>query len=63
MQSLKKTDNANRPAKLTILNTGKYIVQEGGVKALFRGVLPRLGLGVYRVSDDDFPWQFPMLTG
>lgn len=63
MQSLKKSDNANRPAKLTILNTGKYIYQESGIKGLFRGVLPRLGLGIYRVSG---PWTDaftePLLT-
>jgi len=39
---------ANRPAKLTIYSTLKYIYQENGIKGLFKGVTPRVGLGIWR---------------
>ncbi|KAF9056512.1 mitochondrial carrier domain-containing protein [Panaeolus papilionaceus] len=49
MQSMAKgTANANRPAKLTILNTLKFIYQENGMKGLYRGVTPRIGLGIWQ---------------
>lgn len=49
MQSMvKDTANVNRPAKLTILNTLKYIYQENGIKGLYRGVTPRIALGVWQ---------------
>jgi hypothetical protein len=49
MQSMAKgTANANRPAKLTILNTLKFIYQENGLKGLYRGVTPRIGLGIWQ---------------
>jgi len=48
MQSMAKQTSANRPAKLTMLNTMGYIFKEGGIKALYRGVTPRIGLGMWQ---------------
>jgi len=49
MQSMSKaTANANRPAKLTILNTLAFIYKENGIKGLYRGVTPRIGLGIWQ---------------
>ncbi|GAA5961841.1 hypothetical protein JCM21900_006458 [Sporobolomyces salmonicolor] len=48
MQSLKKSPSANRPAQLTMFNTLQFIYKENGIKGLFRGVTPRIGLSVYR---------------
>jgi hypothetical protein len=49
MQSMAKTTaNANRPAKLTILNTLGFIYKENGIKGLYRGVTPRIGLGIWQ---------------
>ncbi|PFH54795.1 hypothetical protein AMATHDRAFT_52717 [Amanita thiersii Skay4041] len=49
MQSMAKdTANPNRPAKLTIMNTLKFIYKENGMKGLYRGVTPRIGLGVWQ---------------
>ncbi|KAF9015515.1 mitochondrial carrier [Cyathus striatus] len=49
MQSMAKgTENKNRPAKLTIMNTLKFIYQENGIKGLYRGVTPRIGLGIWQ---------------
>ncbi|KAK2461655.1 hypothetical protein APHAL10511_006118 [Amanita phalloides] len=49
MQSMAKdTSNPNRPAKLTILNTLKFIYKENGIKGLYRGVTPRIGLGIWQ---------------
>ncbi|KAF9527820.1 mitochondrial carrier domain-containing protein [Crepidotus variabilis] len=49
MQSMAKgTANANRPAKLTVMNTLKFIYQENGIKGLYRGVTPRIGLGIWQ---------------
>jgi hypothetical protein len=49
MQSMAKdTANPNRPAKLTIWNTAKFIYKENGIKGLYRGVTPRIGLGVWQ---------------
>jgi hypothetical protein len=49
MQSMAKgAANANRPAKLTILNTLSYIYKENGIKGLYRGVTPRIGLGIWQ---------------
>ncbi|KAF8203708.1 mitochondrial carrier domain-containing protein [Pholiota molesta] len=47
MQSMAK-GSANRPAKLTIVNTLAFIYKENGVKGLYRGVTPRIGLGVWQ---------------
>lgn len=46
MQS--KTVDPNRPAKMTVGNTLKYIYSQNGVKGLYRGVAPRIGLGVWQ---------------
>ena len=46
MQSMTKA--ANRPEKLTILNTLSYIYRENGIKGLYRGVTPRIGLGIWQ---------------
>jgi len=49
MQSMaKSTANANRPAKLTILNTLAFVYKENGMKGLYRGVTPRIGLGIWQ---------------
>ena len=46
MQS--KKDDPNRPKKMTVGNTFKYIYQSNGIKGLYRGVAPRIGLGVWQ---------------
>ncbi|KAL9715914.1 Mitochondrial DNA replication protein yhm2 [Leucoagaricus gongylophorus] len=46
MQSMAKS--ANRPDNLTIMSTLKYIYRENGIKGLYRGVTPRIGLGVWQ---------------
>jgi len=50
MQSMAKnaSANSNRPAKLTIFNTLGYIYKENGIKGLYRGVTPRIGLGIWQ---------------
>ena len=46
MQS--KKDDPNRPKKMTVGNTFRYIYGQSGVKGLYRGVMPRIGLGVWQ---------------
>lgn len=46
MQS--KKDDPNRPKKMTVSNTAKYIYQTNGLKGLYRGVTPRIGLGIWQ---------------
>ncbi|CAD6443355.1 1f43baba-dfb7-48fc-9025-71a8980b80ed [Sclerotinia trifoliorum] len=46
MQS--KTVDPNRPAKMTVGNTFKYIYGQNGISGLYRGVVPRIGLGVWQ---------------
>lgn len=46
MQS--KTDDPNRPKNLTVAKTFKYIYQTSGLKGLYRGVTPRIGLGMWQ---------------
>ncbi|KAJ8099336.1 mitochondrial carrier domain-containing protein [Lipomyces tetrasporus] len=46
MQS--KTEDPNRPKNLTVAKTLKYIYSQNGIKGLFRGVTPRIGLGVWQ---------------
>ena len=46
MQS--KTDDPKRPKNLTVGKTLRYIVQENGVKGLYRGVAPRIGLSCWQ---------------
>jgi len=49
MQSMaKQTTNTKRPAKLTMLNTLGFIYRENGIKGLYRGVTPRIGLGIWQ---------------
>lgn len=46
MQS--KKEDPNRPKKMTVGNTARYIYQQNGLKGLYRGVAPRIGLGVWQ---------------
>jgi hypothetical protein len=46
MQS--KKEDPNRPKKMTVGNTFKYIYSNNGLKGLYRGVTPRIGLGVWQ---------------
>lgn len=48
MQSMAKNTSANRPAKLTVFNTLGYIYKENGIRGLYRGVTPRIGLGIWQ---------------
>ncbi|KAJ6509402.1 mitochondrial carrier domain-containing protein [Mycena vitilis] len=50
MQSMAKdaAKNPNRPAKLTVFNTLGFVYKESGLKGLYRGVTPRIGLGVWQ---------------
>ncbi|KAJ3126761.1 Mitochondrial DNA replication protein yhm2 [Nowakowskiella sp. JEL0407] len=45
MQSQVKS--ADRPAKMSIANVARYIYQRDGLIGFYRGVTPRIGLGVY----------------
>lgn len=44
----KAAANSNRPTNPTILNTFAYIYKENGLKGLYRGVTPRIGLGIWQ---------------
>lgn len=46
MQS--KTNDPNRPKNMSVWTAAKYIYQNNGVKGLYRGVTPRIGLGVWQ---------------
>jgi Mitochondrial carrier protein len=46
MQS--KTEDPNRPKNLTVGKTLKYIYGQNGLKGLYRGVTPRIALGVWQ---------------
>ncbi|KAI0479076.1 mitochondrial dicarboxylate carrier protein [Xylariaceae sp. FL0804] len=46
MQS--KKEDPNRPKKMTVGNTFRYIYQTNGLRGLYRGVAPRIGLGVWQ---------------
>jgi hypothetical protein len=46
MQS--KKEDPNRPKKMTVGNTFRYIYQSNGIRGLYRGVAPRIGLGVWQ---------------
>ncbi|ROW03990.1 hypothetical protein VSDG_00842 [Cytospora chrysosperma] len=46
MQS--RTEDPNRPKKMTVGNTLSYIYKSNGIKGLYRGVVPRIGLGMWQ---------------
>ncbi|KAL2820173.1 mitochondrial carrier domain-containing protein [Aspergillus cavernicola] len=46
LQSMKK--DPNRPAGLTIGKAFRYIYQENGIRGLYRGATPRIGLGIWQ---------------
>jgi len=46
MQSMKK--DPNKPANLSVWGTAKYIYQDAGFKGFYRGVTPRIALGVWQ---------------
>ncbi|OTB04351.1 hypothetical protein M426DRAFT_58748 [Hypoxylon sp. CI-4A] len=46
MQS--KKEDPNRPKKMTVGNTFRYIYDSNGLKGLYRGVAPRIGLSVWQ---------------
>ncbi|PHH71948.1 hypothetical protein CDD82_6240 [Ophiocordyceps australis] len=46
MQS--KKEDPNRPKKMTVGNTFKYIYNNNGIRGLYRGVTPRIGLGIWQ---------------
>lgn len=46
MQS--KKEDPNRPKKMTVGNTFKYIYSNNGIKGLYRGVTPRIGLSMWQ---------------
>lgn len=46
MQS--RTNDPNRPKNLTALSAIKYVYQQNGLKGLYRGVTPRIGLGCWQ---------------
>ncbi|TFY57192.1 hypothetical protein EVJ58_g7176 [Rhodofomes roseus] len=50
MQSMAKSANLDpkRPQKATILSTLQYVYRENGLKGLYRGVTPRIGLGIWQ---------------
>ncbi|ETS76102.1 Mitochondrial DNA replication protein YHM2 [Pestalotiopsis fici W106-1] len=45
MQSM--TKDPKRPANMTMLSTAKYITQTSGPLGLFRGIVPRIAVGVW----------------
>ncbi|RSH92051.1 Mitochondrial DNA replication protein yhm2 [Saitozyma podzolica] len=48
MQSAIKSVDPTRPAKKTVLNTLSYIYRQNGIRGLYRGVTPRIGLGAWQ---------------
>jgi hypothetical protein len=46
MQS--KKEDPNRPKNLTVMKAARYIYSNNGIKGLYRGVTPRIGLGVWQ---------------
>ena len=46
MQS--KKEDPNRPKKMTVSNTAKYIYSQNGLKGLYRGITPRISLGIWQ---------------
>lgn len=49
MQSMAKAEaSSNRPTKPTVFNTLSYIYKENGISGLYRGISPRIGLGIWQ---------------
>lgn len=46
MQS--KKGDPNRPKDLTVVKTFQYIYETNGIRGLYRGIAPRIGLGVWQ---------------
>ncbi|ODV58769.1 YMR241Wp-like protein [Ascoidea rubescens DSM 1968] len=43
-----KKNDPNRPKNLNVLSAFKYIYQTNGIKGLYKGVTPRIGLGIWQ---------------
>lgn len=43
-----KTDDPNRPKKMNVASAASYIYKNNGIKGLYRGVTPRIALGVWQ---------------
>lgn len=43
-----KVDDPNRPKKMNVVNAFKYIYERNGMRGLYRGVTPRIALGVWQ---------------
>lgn len=43
-----KKEDPNRPKNMNVASAAKYIYQSNGIKGLYRGVTPRIGLGVWQ---------------
>lgn len=65
MQS--KVNDPNRPKNLNVFSTLKYVYQSNGVKGLYKGVTPRIGLGVWQtifmVSLGDYAKEYIAKSG
>jgi hypothetical protein len=48
MQSAIKNQDPTRQGKKTVMNTLAYIYKNNGIKGLYRGVTPRIGLGAWQ---------------
>ncbi len=48
MEMQSQVKDPNRPAKMTIGNVAKYIYSKNGLIGFYRGVTPRIGLGVWQ---------------
>lgn len=48
MQSQTKSAAEHRSAKPSILGTAAYIYKENGLRGLYRGVSPRICLGIWQ---------------
>lgn len=60
MQS--RVKDPNRPAKLSVIGTLKYVYSQNGIKGLYKGVTPRIGLGIWQtvfmVSFGDYAKEY-----
>ena len=43
----RQAKSPNRPERLNIWSTAKYIYEQHGLRGFYRGVTPRIGLSVY----------------